>query len=200
MFEFIKSGFRSGTVLSLAGLFLFGLASFPLGAQAQILGDLRAQTTGVLQPWWPPLPPLTQGDFICQYGAGYDVVWDGLPARLALSPPYWPDYAYKGQFEYAGFYYAVRYQILANPQDFIEGQQGPGYLGTNSDRKHRIVFWVDFKNTPAAPWDDHRFDGYMMTNNKNAIAGVVWTSNGVRSAPLNIPFGFYAHNKQCTVG
>ena len=81
---------------------------------------------------------------------------------------------------------AVRYKITLNPQDSIEGMQGPGNQKPSS-LGHRIVFWVDFNNTPKNPKDDQRFDGYMMTQTKDAIAGVTWW-NG-------IPFGFYAYNK-----
>jgi hypothetical protein len=48
----------------------------------------------------------------------------------------------------------------------VDGRQGPGYIGTSSTAQHRIVFTVDFNNT--------RFDGYMMTQTRNAIAGVTW--------------------------
>lgn len=68
--------------------------------------------------------------------------------------------------------------------------QGPGYIGVNSTDTHRIVFWVDFANTPANPADDQRFDGYVFTQTRNAMAGVTWWAG--------IPFGFYAANKVCS--
>jgi len=135
---------------------------------------------------------LTQGDFLCTYGANYNVVWDGWKGLLTLSPPGYPDYLPKGQLATGGRTFGVRYQILANPQDYIAGMRAPGYVGVNSTASHRIVFWVDFNNTPGYAGDDQRFDGYMMTQTRNAIAGVTWW-NG-------IPFGFYTTNKLCVVG
>ena len=187
MSDNLKRNFRSVTAL---GLFLLALGFCAQPAQAQLLpGDIFLPGR-VLAPL--PPPPLTAGDFLCEYGAYYDTVWNGLTGVLVLSPPYWPDYLPKGAFIWNGTSYQLRYQILADPQDWIDGEQGPGFKGTNSYRKHRIVFWVDFNNTPANPADDRRFDGYMMTNGRPAIAGVVYFSN--------VPYGFFAHNKQCVVG
>jgi hypothetical protein len=78
----------------------------------------------------------------------------------------------------------VRAQYLKDPQDDVDGQTGPGYLGTSSSLKHRIVFWVDFPRTFKNTTDDQRFDGYFFTQTKDGMAGVTWW-NG-------IPFGFYA--------
>jgi hypothetical protein len=187
MTEYMKRNFGKATTL---GLVLLAFASCGQPAFAQLWpGDIFIPPK-VLAPL--PPPPLQPGDFLCEYGAGYEVNWNGLIAYLALSPPYYPDFLPKGVFISNGIPYPLRYQVAADPQDWIEGEQGPGFKGTNSYRKHRIVFWVDFKNTPANPADDQRFDGYMMTNGRTAMAGVTWMNN--------VPYGFYAHNKQCTVG
>ena len=140
----------------------------------------------------PASAQLTQANFTCQYGATYRIVWDGWAGTLTLVPPSYPDYVYKGTLASGGRTHQVRLQILKDPQDVVEGMQGPGYTGANSTAKPRMVFWVDFPNTPNSPYDDQRFDGYMMTQSRNAIAGVTWWNGMV--------FGFFATNKVCTVG
>ena len=113
------------------------------------------------------------------YGSIYSIVWDGWKAFLTLR---------QDGSGYLSFdprtSYAVRAEYLKDPQDIVDGQTGPGYLGTPSSLKHRIVFWVDFPKTPNAPQDDQRFDGYFFTQTKDGMAGVTWW-NGT-------PFGFYA--------
>ena len=64
-----------------------------------------------------------------------------------------------------------------NQQDVVDGQTGPGYMGVDWEYRHRIVFWVDFNNTPTQPEDDQRFDGYLMTQTENAIAGITWKNS-----------------------
>jgi len=124
-----------------------------------------------------------------EYGCTYKIVWDGWEGFLTLAPPAGGAGTGTGYLEQRGRdRCSVRYQILCDPQDSIGGSRGPGYIGTRSSIKHRIVFWVDFNNTPNNPRDDQRFDGYMMTQTKNAIAGITWWNK--------IPFGFYATNKQ----
>jgi hypothetical protein len=121
------------------------------------------------------------------------MVWDGLPGSLFLGPLTTATNDGNGTLTVvtptSTFTYNLRYHIMANPQDPILGQQGPGFLGTPSGLQHRIVFWVDFNNTPGDQTDDQRFDGYLMTRTRNAIAGVTWMNN--------VPFGFYATGKLC---
>ena len=122
----------------------------------------------------------------------YNFVSDGWTGTLYLYPASYPTYVPKGYVYSGGKWFNVRYQILSNPQDFIDGRQGPGYIGVSSTAQQRIVFWVDYNNTPNNPYDDQRFDGYMMTQTRNAIAGVTWWNGMV--------FGFYATNKICAPG
>jgi len=70
-----------------------------------------------------------------------------------------------------------------NQQDVVEGQTGPGYIGTNWDYRHRIVFWSNHPNY-------QRFDGYIMTQTKDAFAGITWRKDGV-------PVGFSAVWHHC---
>ncbi|MEW6606882.1 MAG: hypothetical protein AB1414_05430 [bacterium] len=118
-----------------------------------------------------------------RYGCTYDIVWDGWKGFLTLGPD---GTGTLEQTTGTRGRYSVRHQILCDPQDTIEGSRGPGYQ-RSSTLKHRIVFWVDFKNTPRNHNDDQRFDGYMMTQTKDSIAGITWWNR--------IPFGFYATNK-----
>lgn len=125
-------------------------------------------------------------DILGPYGSVWKIVWDGWEGRLVLRPAPWVTQSY---LETGGKKYSVRYKILVNPQDKIDGLQGPGYTGRNSSLRHRIVFWVDFDNTPRNLADDQRFDGYVFTKTikklgKQAMAGVTWWKS--------IPFGFYA--------
>jgi len=127
---------------------------------------------------------ITADDFtgcLAGYGCTYSIVWDGWEGFLTLRPDG------TGTLEQRGHpAYSVQHRVLLNPQDNIDGMRGPGYQGS-STLKHRIVFWVDFNRTPHNREDDQRFDGYLMTKTKDAIAGVTWWQG--------IPFGFYATNK-----
>lgn len=158
----------------------------------KLLMGLAALVAAGLFAGKPALAQLQQGDFLCSYGAVYNIVWDGWSGKLTLLPPGYPDYVYKGYLDAGGKRIGVRYVLAENPQDFVDGRQGPGYIGTPSTAKHRIVFWVDFNNTPFNHSDDQRFDGYIMTQTRSAIAGVTWW-NG-------IVFGFYAAGKLCIPG
>lgn len=118
-------------------------------------------------------------DILGAYGNVYNIVWDGWKGELVLRTG-----AAESYLEKDGNRYEVRYQILQDPQDTVEGMKGPGATATSSILKHRIIFWVDFNNTPDNNADDQRFDGYFFTKTKDAMAGVTWWNN--------IPFGFYA--------
>jgi|SRR6185312_3769778 len=124
-----------------------------------------------------------------EYGSYYTIIWDGWKAGLELRRDgtgwLYPLHDYKNGFN-------VRAQYLADPQDNVDGQTGPGYLGTSSSLKHRIVFWVDFPRTYKNTTDDQRFDGYFFTQTKDGMAGVTWW-NG-------IPFGFYAKYEGNVIG
>lgn len=116
------------------------------------------------------------------YGSYYNLRWDGWQGTLELrrdgSGVLWVWGGSSWQT------YGVRATYLSDQQTWVDGQQGPGYLGVDSAMKHRVVFWIDLANTPWYPWDDQRFDGYFFTGSLDAMAGVTWW-NGY-------PFGFYA--------
>ncbi len=118
-------------------------------------------------------------------GTAWKIYWDGWEGTLVLRRT---GGSYLETSD--GKRYNVRYFILKNPQDNVEGMTGPGYTGRSSNLGHRIIFFVDFANTPNNPQDDQRFDGYLFTqtikawDNRKAMAGITWW-NG-------IPFGFYA--------
>jgi hypothetical protein len=116
-----------------------------------------------------------------EYGSIYSIVWDGWKAYLALRAD-GSGYLYFAHDVRNTF--DVRATLLADPQDTVDGQTGPGYQGTSSTLKHRIVFWVDFKKTYKNTQDDQRFDGYFFTQTKDGMAGVTWFDG--------VPFGFYA--------
>jgi hypothetical protein len=123
---------------------------------------------------------LSSEDFMRGGTADYDITWDGWRGVLQLRAQ-GTSTLRTDQGEYP-----VRFEVGRNPQDPVSGRLGAGYFKTPSTANHRIVFWVDFPRTPA-PADDQRFDGYLMTQTKDALAGVTWWEN--------IPFGFYALNR-----
>lgn len=123
---------------------------------------------------------VTAADYLGPYGKVYDIVWDGWKGELVLMPDPWRA---DSKLTASGRNYAVRYEILLEAQQNVGGQTGPGYLGVPTAQKHRIVFWVDFNHTRILT-DDQRYDGYIMTQTKNAIAGVTWYRK--------MPYGFYA--------
>lgn len=146
---------------------------------------------GQLQPLKPNIPfvPLLstkvqEADVLGPYGSVWKIYWDGWEGTLVF---------FKNGTGYIEDTNRVRYNltyvILKNPQDNISGMTGPGYTGKSSTLGHRIVFMVDFANTPSNTQDDQRFDGYIFTqtlkvSGKRSIAGITWWDA--------IPFGFYA--------
>jgi hypothetical protein len=75
-----------------------------------------------------------------------------------------------------------------NQQYVVDGHTGPGYIGVDWDYRHRLVFWVDFRQTPEEPEDDQRFDGYIMTQTENALAGITWKKG------IPVPFTLSFHH------
>ncbi|MEN3007622.1 hypothetical protein [Pseudothermotoga sp.] len=141
-----------------------------------------------IKPNIPFIPLLTttvqEVDVLGSYGSVWKIYWDGWEATLVF---------FKGGSGYIETAdrkkYNLTYMILKNPQDNIAGMTGPGYTGKTTSLGHRIVFSVDFAQTPNNTQDDQRFDGYIFTQtlktpSKRAIAGITWWDG--------IPFGFYA--------
>jgi hypothetical protein len=177
--------FRCGMALSLV-LFAFGVLAQP--AHAQRPGDEIVTPQPPKAP--PPPPPIDQGDVACGERAEYQIVWGaGWTGKLVLRVPLPPYFIPTGVIESGASVYNLFWSGVLDPQDYIEGEQGPGYRGTDSTIGHRIVFWVDFNHTPGNILDDQRFDGYMMTGTKDAMAGVTWSRD--------VPYGFYATDKVC---
>lgn len=144
-------------------------------------------------------------DFVCENGKTYNLVWDGWEAKLNLYPG--------GSGELIapdGTIFSVRHKIGLNPQDDVEGKQGPGYrkyIIEPTSYRHRIVFWVDF--TPVDPDNpSQRFDGYLTDsfypwdNNsshprffdieragdpRHQLIGITWWRR--------IPFAFFSRSK-----
>ena len=115
-------------------------------------------------------------------GCQYRIIWDGHQGTLQLLADG------SGWLVAGGNRHLLRHQSAIDPQATVTGGfKGPGYR-TNSNLSHRIAFWVDFASTPTNFGDDQMFDGYIMTQTKNAIAGITWWRN--------IAFGFYADNKK----
>ena len=134
---------------------------------------------------------LMESDFVCGMGRYFEpFVWDGWRGRLELYP------GGTGQLTSGGMTFAVRHTVAHNPQDLIEGLQGPGFTDsdTPSYSNHRLVFSVDFNQTPDNGSDDQRFDGYMVpayepkyTGERKGrwhIGGITWWEG--------LPFAFYS--------
>lgn len=156
-----------------------------------ILTLVAALSLAQLQPLKPAIPfvpllstTIREVDVLGPYGSVWKIYWDGWEGTLVL---------FKNGTGYIdaadGKRYNLTHMILKNPQDNVAGMTGPGYTGKSSNMGHRIVFFVDFAQTPNNTQDDQRFEGYLFTqtiktSNKRAIAGITWWDG--------IPFGFYA--------
>ena len=112
----------------------------------------------------------------------------GVSRPTGSRSPAPPFYLTTGFIEVGSVVSPLVYHAFTNPQDAIDGEQGPGYLGSDSTLGHRIVFWVDFNDTPDIR-DVQRFDGYLMTATEDAMAGVTWAAA--------VPHGFYVMDKKC---
>ena len=176
---------------TLAILVLLGIASMvdPAAAQHRA-GDLGLEPPD-LETAPPPPEPIGDHDVLCERAATYRLVWgDGREGILSLARPVAPDFAAVGYLAVGPSFHGVRHEVVVNPQDLVGGEQGPGYRGADSALGHRVVFWVDFDDTPADARDDARFDGYLMTVTRDSMAGVTWFGD--------VPYGFYATDKTCT--
>ncbi len=138
---------------------------------------------------------LTTNDFVCDEtyrGRTFDpFVWDGWKGKLNL----YQDGTGELLIPETGESISVRHAIAVNPQDDIEGYQGPGFVSgdTATYQNHRLVFWVDFNHTPDDSSDDQRFDGYLATatpgdeDARGTIIGITWWEK--------LPFAFYSGRK-----
>jgi hypothetical protein len=136
---------------------------------------------------------VTPSDVACEGGMSYDFHSDVANGELVLRPT---GHYLGSSLQIGSRTYKVAWQ-QGDPQDMIDGRQGPGYLGYDSYEQHRVVLWIDLSNTPSYPNDDWRFDGYMLIKGAGAIAGVSWLDQQY-SKPW--PVGFYALKRGCIPG
>ena len=61
----------------------FGWFDSPALAQGILRGGVVAPGSRTI---YVPPPPIGPGDFVCQFGANYAMVWDGVPGSLFLGP------------------------------------------------------------------------------------------------------------------
>ena len=97
----------------------------------------------------------------------YNIVWDGWQGTLQLC------FA-NGEASW------LQQGTVRHKVTYTQGRAATGY-------DHRIIFYVDFNNTPTTTRDDQKFDGYFLTQQpaaRRGVAGLTWWNN--------IPFGFYA--------
>jgi hypothetical protein len=166
--------------------------------RVNLLGPLTIVAMGLLS--LQAQAQITSSNYLCNNrGTHYTVMLDGdyyhayfwsaaSGKKSYLTPKHRDPNEAGGQSAYL-----IRFGTTTTPvdpkprvqQNVVAGRTGPGYIGVNWDYRHRIVFWVDFNNTPTILTDDQRFDGYLMTHKKVRFAGITW-KNG---APVGFTFG-----------
>jgi hypothetical protein len=161
----------------------------------RVLGSRLAVVTALAAASLPNAYAVTQFDVACDWrGMSYAFHSDGLDGDLVLRPA---SYRYASSLTVGTRIYNVTWK-QANPQDLIDGKQGPGFVGYPTYEAHRIFMWIDFANTPNDAKDDQRFDGYMFMKGTGAIAGVGWFDRYPNYQV--VPIGFYAIKRGCIPG
>lgn len=116
------------------------------------------------------------------FASSYSMVHDGWPGVLTLEKRHGdfiettPNIG--GKFVSAeGKEHNVRGYVRTATY-FIPDSRGPD---------HNINFYIDFNDSPSQS-DDQKFEGYLFTRTKSAMAGITWWND--------IPFGFYTTKPQ----